>query len=263
MPESPLVSIIMNCYNGEQYLREALDSVLSQTYQDWELIFWDNQSTDHSRDIFKSYKNDRFKYFYAPKHTLLYEARNYAIDKASGDFYAFLDVDDWWIPTKLEQQIPLFEDPDVGLVYGNYWTVDTMKGTQLIKYNKLLPIGKVQADLLKKYKVGMLTVIIRKSVFSPESNIFNSYYHIIGDFDMVIRLSGCKKLSAIQSPVAFFRWHQNNATKIQTKLFIKELKHWYSSIKNDKVINNNSLIHVYFLIYYLKLFLFLKYLKIR
>ena len=102
-----LVSIIMNCYNGEKYLREALESVLAQTYQNWELIFWDNQSTDDSADIFKSYSDDKLKYFYAPKHTLLYEAKNSAIQKASGEFYAFLDVDDWWIPEKLEKQLQI------------------------------------------------------------------------------------------------------------------------------------------------------------
>ena len=54
MAETPLVSIIMNCYNGEKYLREALDSVMAQTYQNWELIFWDNQSTEKSAEIFNS-----------------------------------------------------------------------------------------------------------------------------------------------------------------------------------------------------------------
>ena len=96
MPKEPLVSIIMNCYNGEKYLREALNSVIEQTFQNWELIFWDNQSSDRSAFVFKRYDEKRFKYFYSPKHTLLYEARNYAIEKASGEFYAFLDVDDWW-----------------------------------------------------------------------------------------------------------------------------------------------------------------------
>ena len=121
--ETPLVSIIINCYNGEKYLREALDSVLTQTYQNWELIFWDNQSVDKSAEIFKNYSDLRFKYFFAPKHTLLSEARNCAIEYSTGEFLAFLDVDDWWAPEKLEKQIPLFDDQEVGLVYANYWYV--------------------------------------------------------------------------------------------------------------------------------------------
>ena len=64
MNNRPLVSIIMNCYNGEQYLPQALNSVVDQTYGNWELIFWDNQSTDKSAEIFKKYNDIRFKYFY-------------------------------------------------------------------------------------------------------------------------------------------------------------------------------------------------------
>ena len=120
--EKPLVSVIINCFNGEKYLREALDSIITQTYNNWEIIFWDNQSTDKSAEIFKSFKDSRLKYYCASSHAdILYEARNYALKKTNGDFIAFLDVDDWWLPNKLEKQIPLFDDPDVGLVYGNVW----------------------------------------------------------------------------------------------------------------------------------------------
>ena len=91
------------------------------------MIFWDNQSTDKSVEIFKSYADERLKYFYAPTHTLLYEARNYAIEKASGEFYAFIDVDDWWEKEKLEKQILLFEDQEVGLVYSNHFYKNEQK----------------------------------------------------------------------------------------------------------------------------------------
>ena len=71
--KNQLITIILNCYNGEKYLNEALKDVLSQTYKNWELIFWDNKSTDRSKKIFKSFKDKRFKYFYSNKHTSLYE----------------------------------------------------------------------------------------------------------------------------------------------------------------------------------------------
>ena len=92
----PLVSVIMNCYNGQKYLEESIESVLSQTYKNWELIFWDNQSADKSAEIFKLYKDKRLKYFLSKEHTTLYKARNLAIEKSSGDFIAFLDTDDLW-----------------------------------------------------------------------------------------------------------------------------------------------------------------------
>ena len=101
----PLVSVVMNCYNGEAYLYESIKSILSQTYENWELIFWDNQSTDSSAEIFKSYRDKRFRYFYANGHTPLYKARNLAIEKSKGDFIAFLDTDDLWSKEKLKLQM--------------------------------------------------------------------------------------------------------------------------------------------------------------
>ena len=114
--KEPLVSIIMNCYNGETYLNASLESVLSQTYKNWELIFWDNHSTDSSAKIFKNYKDKRFVYLFANEHTTLYKARNLAIEKTKGDFISFLDVDDLWNKNKLELQMPYFNNPKVGVV---------------------------------------------------------------------------------------------------------------------------------------------------
>ena len=116
----PLVSVIMNCYNGAQYLEESIQSVISQTYDNWELIFWDNKSEDKSSEIFKKYQGKRFKYFYANKHTSLYEARNLAIQKSTGDFISFLDTDDLWEKQKLEKQMYYFNDQSIGVVYRNY-----------------------------------------------------------------------------------------------------------------------------------------------
>ena len=119
--KNPLVSVIMNCFNWEKYLLKATDSVLKQKYQNWELIFWDNKSTDSSEKIFKSIKDKRFKYFLADKHTSLYKARNLAIEKANGIYLSFLDTDDYWLPDKIKEQIDLINKKNVGVVYSNLW----------------------------------------------------------------------------------------------------------------------------------------------
>ena len=92
MPSNKLISIIVNCFNGEKYLRDALDSIISQTYQDWELIFWDNKSTDLSAKIFQSYNDKRFNYFLSKSHTSLNEARTKALDKINGEFFCFFKL---------------------------------------------------------------------------------------------------------------------------------------------------------------------------
>ncbi len=169
MREQPLVSIIMNCYNGEKYLREAIDSVIEQTYQNWEIIFWNNQSTDKSEEIFKSYEDRRLKYYFAPKHTLLYEARNYASEKSSGNFIAFLDVDDYWETNKLDEQMKvLIKDGNVAMVYSNYYFKNEIKNTNKILHNNKLPEGLILDKLLRKHIVGLLTMIININFLIPD-----------------------------------------------------------------------------------------------
>ena len=119
--KKPIVSIILNCYNGEKYLHKSLKSVKNQTYKNWELVFWDNKSTDNSKEIFKSFLKKNFRYFMSQKHTSLYEARNLAIQKAKGQFIAFIDSDDTWNKDKLTLQMKYFKDKEVAVVYGNLW----------------------------------------------------------------------------------------------------------------------------------------------
>ena len=114
----PTISIIMNVWNGGATLREAMDSVLAQTYRDWELIVWDDRSTDHSADIIATYSDTRIRYILAPAETSLGRARGLAIREAKGEWLAFLDQDDIWLSRKLELQIALTNSPQVGLIYG-------------------------------------------------------------------------------------------------------------------------------------------------
>lgn len=237
--QPPLVSIIVNCYNGEQFLDQAIESVLSQNYQNWELIFWDNQSTDKSAEIVKSKNDERIKYFYAPSHTILYEARNYAVEKSVGDFLAFLDVDDWWEPNKLKQQIELFSNPNVGIVCSNYFFYNNKTQTKVIKYNFILPSGKITNSLLKLNTVGLLTLIIRRSCFDDKLQ-FNPNYHIIGDFDFIIKASINWEIGSIQDPLANYRIHENNETTKNKNRMILEFEKWISENQNNKSINEHK-----------------------
>ncbi len=117
MIKKPSVSIIMNCLNGEEYLKDSLSSIVNQTYKNWELIFWDNRSTDKSADILKSFKDKRIRYFYAKKKTVLYRARNLAIKKARGKFIAFLDVDDFWEKNRHTGQDIIIRHPCMSLFF--------------------------------------------------------------------------------------------------------------------------------------------------
>ena len=118
----PLVSIIMNCHNGEKYLQESLKSVLYQTYKKWGVSFLNNQSEDKSKEIVLSLKDKRIKYFETKSLLNLYQARNLAIAKARGKYICFLDTDDWWIKDKLKLQISAFKkNQDYKFIFSNFY----------------------------------------------------------------------------------------------------------------------------------------------
>ena len=228
-----LISIILNCYNGEEFLRDALTSVVNQTYKRWELIFWDNKSSDKSKNIMKSYKNKKFKYYISKKHTSLYAARNLAIKKAKGNFIGFIDADDIWEKDKLSKQIKLFNDKKVAVVYGNSWIKKEKLNKRKIFIKEKMKNGYIHDDLIKSYNVGILTALIRKKFLKKAKKIFNDKYDIIGDFDLFIKLSIKNKFNVIQEPVATYRIHDKNLSLLKRDTEVKEFEDW---IKNNKKI---------------------------
>ena len=230
----------MNCFNGESYLGDAIESVLDQTYKNWEIIFWDNQSDDNSAKIFNKYKDPRFKYFLAKKHTYLYEARNYAIEKSTGSFIAFLDVDDWWLPNKLEKQILLFSDKEVGFTYGNYFLKNELKKKKWLALKNQIPTGWVLDELLRSYFVGLLTLMVRRSALESLEYYCDSRYHVMGDLDLVVRLSINWKSDAVQEPIAVCRKHgANELIKHRTK-HVNELEFWIKEMTQVKEISSSK-----------------------
>ncbi len=254
---SPLISIIMNCHNGEKYLKKSIKSIISQNYKNWELIFWNNRSKDNSKKIFKLFKDKRLRYFESKKFQKLYEARNSAIKKAKGEYICFLDTDDWWANSKLKNQINLFlKDRNLKFIYTNFYLFDQKKYTTEIYYKKLLPEGNITQKLLDRYCIGVLTVMLKKEIF--KNDLFNSNYNIIGDFDLFLRLSKKYKIKCIQQPLAYYRLHNKNYSQLKLNEHIKEISVWLKKMKNEKNNNKYSFINVEIMQFKLKVKEFLK-----
>ena len=161
------VSVIMPVYNAERYLDSAIRSVLAQTYKDWELIVIDDCSTDSSIAIVRNYAehDNRIHLFQTDRPSgSPVEPRNIGVGAAKGRYIAFLDSDDIWLPNKLEEQLPLFEDDNVGIVFSNYEkiTEDGLRSNRIIHapqktdYRKLLKgnvIGNV-TGIYDTHKIG-------------------------------------------------------------------------------------------------------------
>jgi len=222
----PLVSIIMNCYNGETYLQDSINSVLSQTYKNWELIFWDNKSRDKSAEIFKSIKDERCKYFYADEHTTLYKARNLAIKKTKGDFIAFIDTDDLWDDNKLTTQIDYFNDPKIGVVFSNYWILKKNINKRRLHTDKKILSGNIYNELIDNYNIGILTTVIRKKFYLELEKKFDERFSIIGDYDLFMRLSKICLFQGIQKPLASHRLHGKNFSNLNKDKEIEEIEIW-------------------------------------
>ena len=163
MSENKLVSVIMNCHNGSTFLNESISSLINQTYTNWELIFWDNRSTDNSVDIIKNFNDSRIKIFESKIFEKLGKARNNALLKCSGEIIGFLDTDDIWCQKKIEKQIPLFNNKDIGLVYCNSIFFKDSKTRLLYKRQHKLPKGNDLNKIIADYNLSLETVMIKRS----------------------------------------------------------------------------------------------------
>ena len=239
----PEVSVIMNCYNGEKFLEQSINSVINQTFKNWELIFWDNKSSDQSKKIFKKFNDKRLKYFYSNIHTNLYEARNKAILKSRGKILTFLDVDDIWLTDKLEKQVKIFKTKKkINLVYSNYFI---KKKFLYFEYKKLaknfkLPSGYIINDLLKNYFIGLLTIAIRKNSLKNKYKVFDSNLNYVADFAFILNFSLKNKFYGIQKPLAIYRLHSNQQQK---KFFFPQAEDFcnlYNKLEKNKIFYRNN-----------------------
>lgn len=221
-----LVSILMNCFNGSTYLVEAIDTVIGQTYQNWELIFWDNQSTDESANICNSYQDPRIRYFRSERHTNLGSARALALQHASGELIAVLDTDDLWMPRKLELQVPVFECADVGIVISDTVFFNGKDKEKQLYRKKAPPQGNVFYELITRYFVSLETVVLRKAAIDGLDYSFDSNLSHISDFDLIVRVGQNWKLSFVPEILAKWRVHSNSGSWKEPEKFNLERLHF-------------------------------------
>jgi glycosyltransferase involved in cell wall biosynthesis len=219
--EKPLVSVIMNCLNCEQYLQNAIDSVYAQTYDNWEIIFWDNGSCDKSKEIAKSYDH-KLKYFRSEKTSILGTARVSAVEQANGDYFAFLDCDDTWYKDKLQIQMKIFfEDGDnLGMVYGGCEVLYENSNEIVINRNTL-PEGNIFGSLVKENFITFVSAIVKKEVFYASGGFPINIRHST-DYWLFLNISRSYRIRASQEICCTYRFHPNNLSTKNRVLAAKE-----------------------------------------
>ncbi|NVK73383.1 MAG: glycosyltransferase [Oceanospirillaceae bacterium] len=219
--EKPLVSIIINCFNSEEFLHEAIDSVLQQSYSNFELIFWDNQSTDNSAQIARSYDDPRIKYYYSLKHTSLGEARNLALEKVEGEFISFLDADDSYNINRIEECLRAFVSVDVGLVYTNGEVI--RGGIRVPFYQHVQKHGEMFHYWLKRYKVMIPSVMFRrKCLESLGDDWVDIRFSMVEEYDFFLRISRLWKVNYCHEKLCMWRDHPQSMTWSKTELWGRE-----------------------------------------
>lgn len=239
MKSNKLVSIIMTCHNGEAFLHEAVTSIINQTYCNWELIFYDNNSTDKSEKIIRNFNDQRIKYFTTSKLVNLGTIRKLAYSKCQGSLISFLDVDDYWSEYKIEKQIKIFEiKKNIDVVYSNYSKIEN---NTISKAKLILHSGYCQNEIILSYIKGLpitpwMTLMIKRSSIEKLDYSFDDKTHIISDFDLIIRLSMFCNFDYTTEYLAYYRVHQNNESKDKQKE-IDELIYIINKYQQNKTIS--------------------------
>lgn len=207
----PLVSVIIPTYNRAGLIPQSIRSAMAQTHSNLEIIVVDDGSTDNTRDVVASF-GSAVQYFYKPNSGPS-ATRNLGIQKARGEFVAFLDSDDLWEPTKVEKQLQCFEqNPEAAMVSTNYRLID-LEG-QIIKDPGSKPGYKPNAffvkDLLEiKFPFATPAFMIRKSVLE-KIGAFNENLRISEDLDLLIRIGMNYQIGYVDEVLISVRMHENH-----------------------------------------------------
>lgn len=221
-----LISIIIPFYNASRYIPDTIESVSNQSLKNWEIVFINDASTDRSKKIIEKYckKEPRAKLINFNNNCGPAIARNKGIREAKGQYIAFLDSDDLWLPTKLEKQIAFMQTNNLSLTYSSYYTIDD---NEKLLNTRIAKDTITYTDMLKSNYIGNLTGIY------DASKLGKVYMENIGHEDYTLWLKIMKKVGTtqgIQEPLAKYR--------VQTKSIssnkLKALK-WQWTIYKDIV----------------------------
>jgi glycosyltransferase involved in cell wall biosynthesis len=215
MQTAPLISIVIPSYNQAKYIAYNLDSILAQTYSNFEVIFIDDGSKDNTAEILKSYseKDSRIKYFYQ-NNSERAVARSHGISKANGKYICLVDSDDTWLPHKLETQLAVMEnDPEIILCYAPVNRIDPEnKPLKNAARQQEGYSGLIYKHLLMRNFIPSVTPMIRASVLK---NIGEQVTDFIPyeDWDFWLRLSRCGKFHHIKEALGNYRLHPQQSVK--------------------------------------------------
>lgn len=253
--EEPLVTVIVPAYNHERYVEDCLKSIIGQTYENLEIIVFNDGSKDSTDKIIRNFiRGQKRKIQYISKDNEgLCKTLNKGLKLSKGKYIAIIASDDMWIPNKIEEQVKFMEkNINVGLIFSDAYFFKTDTETKLMKYSDYKPRlrkyfknyiqnANLYEELLIENLVIALTVMTRKECFEKVGEFDESLEY--EDYDMWLRISKYYPISYLDKPLGYYRVHDlnmSNNTSLMLKGALKTIMKQYKdeslNVKRSKII---------------------------
>jgi len=214
------VDIIVNCFNGEKYLSEALDSILSQDYPLWRIIFIDNCSSDSSKKIAQNFEGNLI-YHRTEKKISLGAARKLAVSLTKSDYIAFLDCDDRWLPNKLKEQVEIMQKKELALTFSGINYID-QNGKYIGKYTPISQEGDLFREKLVNFDINILTSLIRREFLMKNDLNFSSEMEASEEYNLFMQIAAIGKIHSTEKIHADYRILEDSLTNKFKKKWAEE-----------------------------------------
>jgi len=252
--KNPKVTVLMSVYNGEKYLREAVDSILAQTFNDFEFLIVNDGSTDNIAEIIESYNDPRIKIINNEKNIGLTKSLNKGLKLAKGKYIARQDADDISMPDRIIKQVDFLDrNLDIAIVGTNYFRINE-KGDIVQEINRKRKDIDIKINLSKGNQLGHGTLMFRKDCVE-KIGFYRETFKYAQDYDFVLRFSDKYKLANI--PELLYKWRinshsisvskkivQDRYAELALKLFNERKKMGYDRLeKGEEIVEifNNSI----------------------
>lgn len=208
---SPSISVVMPVYNAGKYLKESIDSILQQSFSDFEFFIIDDASTDDSVEVIKSYKDIRIKLIQKPANTGYTDSLNMAIQLSKGKYIARMDADDISLQQRFLKQFQYLESHKEVLVLGTAYRII---GTGEIVH---LPLSYEEAKVVSIMNVAVAhpTVMMRKDIFNKYQLFYNKKYEPAEDYDLWTKVLEIGKIENLPTPLLFYRHHNAQQSSLR------------------------------------------------
>jgi len=215
--KNPKVTVLMSVYNGEKYLREAIDSILAQTFKNFEFLIVNDGSTDKTAEILKSYKDSRIKIISNEKNIGLTKSLNKGLKAAKGNYIARQDADDVSMPERLEKEVEFLEqNRNVGLVGTDYLFINE-KGKVVHIVKCLNGSRELKEKLLEGNQFGHGSVMLRRECID-EVGTYREEFKFAQDYDFYLRIAEVYDVANISEPL--YQWRINvKSVSVKEKMF--------------------------------------------